>query len=196
MPAADPIRFLAAAVKSPGRVGAVAPSSRHLAAAMLRGIELDHGSTVIEFGPGTGPFTRAVRIAMPTRSRYLGIERDEKFVKLLRDRHPDMPVVHGSAEDAARHVADAQLDPATIKLILCGLPFASLPATVQRNVVNALDQLLPPGSHFRTFQYIHAYPLPTAARYRRMMAERFGPVTRSPVVLRNLPPAFVLSWSR
>ena len=69
---------------------------------------------------------------------------------------------------------------------------------MQDGVIAALSEMLPAGSggQFRTFQYVHAYPLPTAVRFRRRMAAIFGPCQRSAVVVRNLPPAFVLSWSR
>ena len=196
MPRADPFRFLAATLRNPAKVGAIAPSSSYLAAAMLKGVDLSDDKAVIEFGPGTGPFTRAIANALPDRSRYLGIERDEKFVDLLRERHTDMQIVHGSAEDATQHATQAGFTPESIALILCGLPFASLPETVQRNVVDALDKLLTAGAQFRTFQYAHAWPMKSASRYRAMMSERFGPCQRSPVVLRNLPPAFVLKWAR
>jgi len=196
MPAADTTRFLAAFLRSPGKIGAIAPSSPYLARRMLHGVDLDGDRAVIEFGPGTGPFTRALEAALPDPSRYLGIEHNRDFVDLLARRHAAMKVVHGSAEDAVSHAADAGIEPESIAMILCGLPFASLPESVQAGVVDALRQLLRPGAVFRTFQYVHSWPLPAAIRYRRMMAEHFGPCQRSRAVLRNLPPAFVLTWRR
>ena len=190
----DTVQFLGAFVRHPGRVGAVAPSSAALARAMVAGLEVGADESVLEFGPGTGPFTAAIAEVLSEPAHYLGIEREPGFVDLLRRRYERLRFVLGSAEDARSHHAEAQLPP--VRAILCGLPFASLAPSVQDGIIAALDQLLGPGGEFRTFQYLHACTLPTAVRFRRRMAGVFGPHTRSPVVLANMPPAYVLRWCR
>jgi len=149
---------------------------------------------VIEFGPGTGAVTAQIAHRLPNPECYLGIERDAHFVEHLRDRYPDLPFVHGSAEEAVKHHAEKGLG--AVRAIICGLPFASLPGAVQDAVIDQVDELLTPGAEFRTFQYVHAYTLPSSIRFRKRMAVRFGQMSRSPVVLRNLPPAYVLTWRR
>jgi len=190
----DTLEFIRALITSPARTGAVAPSSAVLAREMVRDLALRGDDGVLEFGPGTGPFTRALRILMPERSNYLGIERNAAFVKLLQQRYPDMQVVEGSAEQAPTLARQAGVPP--VKAIICGLPFASLPPRAQDGVIAALDQVMTPGCTFRTFQYVHAYALPTAIRFRRRIAALLGPAHVSRAVWRNCPPAFVLSWTR
>lgn len=194
MPASDTLRFLGAFLRSPTQVGAVAPSSAALARAIVRDLDIRPGESVIEFGPGTGVFTKALRDTLTDRTQYMGIERDPHFVAMIRERYPDMRIVEGSAADARKHHEEAGLG--SVRAIVCGLPFASLPASVQDAVIDALDTLLESGSEFRTFQYVHAYPLPTAVRFRRQMAALFGPCERSRPVIANLPPAYVLRWRR
>jgi len=188
------LAFLQVLFRAPARTGAVAPSSVHLARAMVKGLTLGPGQTVVEFGPGTGALTSEIRRILPSPSSYLGVEIEPRFADLLRRRFPGLHVVEGSAEEAPRFVAEAGC--AQVKAVICGLPFATLPAGVQDGVVRALDVLVGPGAQFRTFQYIHAYPLPPAVRFRHRMRELFGPHTREATVVRNLPPAYVLSWSR
>jgi phosphatidylethanolamine/phosphatidyl-N-methylethanolamine N-methyltransferase len=190
----DSLRFVSAFLRHPASVGAIAPSSQHLARLMVRDLAVEPGEAIVEFGPGTGPFTQALGDLLPDRSAYLGIERDPQFVALLRQRFADMRVVEGSAADAVQHVRDCGFQ--RVRAIVCGLPFASLPPSVQDSVIQAIDILLTPGSEFRTFQYVHAFPLPTAIRYRRRMRAVFGPPTITGPVLRNLPPACVLTWKR
>lgn len=190
----DAAQFFSVFVRHPGRIGAVAPSSAALARAMVAGLEIGQDESVLEFGPGTGPFTSTIAEMLAEPAHYLGIEREPRFVELLRRRYERLRFVLGSAEDARLHHAEAQLPP--VRAILCGLPFASLAPSAQDGIIAALDQLLGPGGEFRTFQYLHAYTLPSAVRFRRRMAGVFGPHTRSPVVLVNLPPAFVLRWRR
>ena len=192
--AADLLRFAGRFLRHPMRVGAVAPSSRHLARAMVEGLEIGAGQAVVEFGPGTGAFTEAIRTRLGPSARYLGIERDGAFVAMLRRRFAGLQFVEDSAEHAPRLVREAGLGP--VAAIICGLPFASLPPRVQDGVIEAVDALLGPGGEFRTFQYAHAWPLPTAVRYRRRMAAILGPPHRRGPIWRNLPPAFVLTWRK
>lgn len=189
----DAISFLGAVARGPAKVGAITPSSKALARAMTGGLDLDSGKAVVELGPGTGPFTKRLAEVMPDRTRYLGIERDEGFVGILRDRLPAMKVAHGSAEEMGKHLDEAGLD--DVGVILSGLPFASLPGFVQDGVIESVVSLMGPGVVFRTFQYVHSWPLPAARRFRARMNERLGPLTISRPVLLNLPPAYVLTWS-
>jgi phospholipid N-methyltransferase len=190
----DHLAFLQVLLLSPARTGAIAPSSVRLARAMVDGLIVAPGETIVEFGPGTGAFTAEIRRILPPQSSYLGIEIEPRFAELLRRRYPDLHFVEGSAEHAAQFLAKAGYD--RVKAIICGLPFASLSSGVQDGIIEALETLVAPGVQFRTFQYVHAYGLPPAVRFRRRMGERFGPVTREAMVLRNLPPAYVLRWSR
>ena len=190
----DSVRFLQAFLRSPSRVGAVAPSSPELAKQMVEGLQLQPDETVVEFGPGTGPFTAALREILPDPACYLGIERDPEFAKLLHERFPELHIVEGSAADAPKYLAEAGR--ARVRAVVCGLPFASLPPSVQDAVIAALDQMIQPGAEFRTFQYLHAYGLPTAIRFRNRMRPLFGEHSRSPAVWRNVPPAYVLTWKR
>ena len=194
MPIKDQVKFINSVLRSPASIGAVAPSSKTLARHMVKDFNIETGQHVLEFGPGTGPFTRALINEIPNKDAYLGIERDPRFVQHLAVHLPDMRVIEGSAEDVCEIIQQENIK--NVKAIISGLPFASLSATVQDNVINALDRLVTPGCIFRTFQYVHAYPFPSAVRFRNRMNELFGPMKRSKPVVRNIPPAYVLSWSR
>ena len=186
--------FLRGLARNPSGVGAITPSSAGLARRMLAGIDLSGGGAVLELGPGTGPITREISLRISEPSCYLGVERDGHFAQLLSERFPNLRFVNGSAESAADHVRDAGMT--GLKAIISGLPFATLPNGVQDRILDSVEALMTPGVVFRTFQYLHALPLPKARRFRRRMRERFGGGTMSRPVLLNLPPAVVLSWER
>jgi phosphatidylethanolamine/phosphatidyl-N-methylethanolamine N-methyltransferase len=190
----DGARFVRRFLSSPGSVGAILPSSRYLAYAMVRDLHLEPGDVIVEYGPGTGPMTIALRqLDMQSRGvRYVGIELDEKFHHALSHRFPDMDFHLGSVEDVAEILADRGLG--TVKAIISGLPFASLPETVQHGVVEGTHDVLADDGEFRTFQYVHAYRMKAAQRFRAMMADRFAGFVRSTPVLRNVPPAYVLTY--
>lgn len=201
-PGADPknvsrmrahVEFWRALLRDPFLVGAVVPSSRYLGEAMIDGVDLSRGA-VVEFGPGTGALTEALHQHMPDRSHYLGIEFNARFVALLKRRFPDLAFHHGSAEDFDHIVHEHGLP--EISTIISGVPFASLPDEIEDGIIAALERGMPAGTHFRIFQYAHSFYLPRSYRFREKMAAHFGAHTVDRVVVRNIPPAFVISWTQ
>ncbi len=189
----DGFGFLQAFLRSPGSIGAVLPSSRYLARALVGRLGLQPGELVVEFGPGTGPMTAVVQELLPPGSRYLGIELNPRFHELLVQRFPRLEFHLGSAADVMAILRERGL-PRPVR-ILSGLPFASLPAKVQDAVIDGVaDCLRGTDADFRTFQYAHAYGLRRARRFRQRMGERFDHFERVGPVLRNVPPAFVLRY--
>ncbi|MFO1078484.1 MAG: phospholipid methyltransferase [Planctomycetota bacterium] len=190
----DGVGFFRKFLTNPGSVGAVLPSSRYLARALVGRLDaLLPGELVVEYGPGTGPMTAAIRDALPAGVHYLGIELDPGFHDLLTKRFPTMTFHHGSAA----HVIDilkARGLPRPSR-ILSGLPFASLPAPVRRDVVGGIVEALHESNgEFRTFQYVHAYGMKSARNFRDMMGSHFRGFERIGPVVRNVPPAFVLRY--
>ena len=191
-PVRDGLGFLSAFFVRPGSVGAVLPSSRFLARALVGALDLQPGELVVEFGPGTGPMTEVIAQCLPAGCGYLGIELEPRFHGLLVKRFPALDFHLGSAADLPKILKEKGL-PNPVKII-SGLPFASLPAAVQDGVIDAITTTLPAGSDFRTFQYVHAYRLPAARRFRARMEERFTHFERIGPVIRNVPPAYVLRY--
>ena len=192
-PFRDGLGFFGRFLRNPLQVGAVLPSSRYLSRALVGRLDLQPGELVVEFGPGTGPATAIVRESLPAGARYLGIELDKGFHGLLTQRFPALEFVNGSAADMRQILADRGL-PRPVR-ILSGLPFASLPAKIQDDIVDAVVWALQGAEgDFRTFQYVHAYGLRAARRFRAMMQERFHGFERIGPTMRNVPPAFVLRY--
>ena len=187
-------RFLGGLLRNPKHIGAIAPSSEKLAMAMVEGLELHPGELIIELGPGTGAFTKQISKIIPEGASYLGIERDPKFVRLLQKRYPHLTFVNGNAEN----LCDLRNGYNSMKtrVIISGLPFSIQVGEVRDNIIDGIDKLMTHGAVFRTMQYLHAYPIPSATRFRRRMTEVFGDFHRSKVIIPNLPPAFVLTWKR
>jgi phospholipid N-methyltransferase len=189
----DGLGFFGTFLKNPGSVGAVLPSSRYLARALVGRLDLQPGQLIVEYGPGTGPVTAVVRESLPANAHYLGIELEPRFHQLLVHRYPTMQFHLGSAADVEQILVDRKLPRPT--RIVSGLPFASLPAMVQDSVIDGIVRSLR-GTHgdFRTFQYVHAYGMRAARRFRSLMAERFDGFERVGPIVRNVPPAFVLRY--
>ena len=179
-------RFL----RNPREVGALCPSTRHLGAAMVRDLSLAPGDAVVEYGAGTGSLTPAIAalVAAAPRARYLGIEREPGFCAILRRRFPTLAFANAQVEQVETLLAEHELAPP--RAILSGLPLILLPSMA--DIVRTAERVLAPGGEFRTFSYLQSYPTPSAFRLRRLMKATFASFSLSPLVLRNVPPAFVL----
>jgi phospholipid N-methyltransferase len=183
-------RFL----RHPRTIGAIAPSSAALAEAMVDTCDLTGAVRAVELGPGTGVFTTALLERLGPSGRLLAIDREPAFVARLQERFPRVECVCASAAELPELASTRGLLP--VDVIISGLPFACLPAATTREILEGIQAALRPGGGFSTFQYVHAYRLPTAAAFRRAISERMGspPVRR--LVVKNLPPAYVLSWTK
>ncbi|HET7884393.1 MAG TPA: methyltransferase domain-containing protein [Acetobacteraceae bacterium] len=180
--------FVQQFLRSPHTVGALVPSSVALARLMLSPIDFATVRTLVEFGPGTGAFTREIAARLPAGCRYLGIELNPRFVHSLSVAFPGLAFVHGSVADLAHILGTHRVGP--VAAIVSGLPWATLPITLQEQVFGAMDRALTPGGLFVTFGYLQSLVLPGAQALRRRLHHSFAEVRRSRVVWGNVPPAF------
>lgn len=173
----------------PGQVGSFVPSSRRLAAAMVAEMRPDPALPLIELGPGTGVFTRALLDAGMPVERLLLIELDATFAAHLRAAFPGLRVVEADVADLPKIVAREGLEP--VRQILSGLPFRSMPLQVRRRVGEAVARSLADGGRLVQFSYFPIPPLPPeVAEDHRMV----GGISR--FVAANLPPAFIWRYEK
>lgn len=173
--------FLRRLLAAPRYVGSITPSSRYLVESLLDGTHIAVPRTVIELGPGTGPFTAGLLARLPADGRLLCIERDRRMADHLRRRFTDprLHVVAGDAQDMERHLADLNLD-SRVSLIVSGLPFTSLPTDVREAILAAIVRTLAPDGQFLLYQYSTAI---------RSLLRKYFSVVESHWELRNIPPA-------
>lgn len=188
--------FLTHFRKSPRTVGAIAPSSRRLARAMLDGLALEPGSAVrvVELGPGTGAVTGEIASRLPVDAACLAIDVDPVFSARVGARWPRIDSVCDRAERLVEIARARNLLP--IDHIVSGLPFASLPTASARAIVGAIVSSLRVGGTFTTFQYVHAFGFPSAVTVRQTLTREMGSSPARTLVLGNLPPALVLRWRK
>jgi phosphatidylethanolamine/phosphatidyl-N-methylethanolamine N-methyltransferase len=144
---------------------------------------------VVEFGPGTGVFTRALLdVGVPPQNLVL-IEFSPDFVKFLRVKFPDVKVIEGSAADLPRHLAEMGLG--RVKKIISGLPLRTMPEPLRRGITQSVADSLEVGGTYVQFTYFKMMPLPKAMAMRLgLKGERVG------LAIRNLPPAFVYRYHK
>ena len=186
--------FLTHFRKSPRTVGAIAPSSRQLARAMLDGLALEPGVRLVELGPGTGAVTGEIARRLPDGAACLAIDIDPVFSSRVGARWPHITSVCDRAERLVEIARARNFLP--VDHIVSGLPFASLPTSSARAIVEAIVASLRVGGTFTTFQYVHAYGFRSAVTVRQTLTREMGSEPTRSLVLANLPPALVLRWRK
>ncbi len=185
----DQAAFLKNFLRNPTQIGAIAPSSPALVETMVDWFDWETARGVVEYGPGTGVFTAAITKKLHPEAKFFAIERSPEMSALTRSRCPKVMVY----EDSVTNVVDlcGRESMQQVDAIVCGLPWASFPKSLQTEAIDAMFEMLKPGGQFATFAYWQGMLLPAARRLSESLHERFTSVQRSPTVWRNMPPAFV-----
>lgn len=177
-------RFLREYIKNPNTIGAIAPSSRHLAANMAAAIDFKKARCIVEYGAGTGVFTREIAARKMTDTVYIVIEQNKRFYGMLRKQFHGMPgmvLVHGDAVDVCRFLKEHGFE--HVDYIISGLPFTSLPEQTSRRILEQTRKAIGEKGVFVTFQYTFL---------RKKLLESYFHIQKTVRVWCNLPPAYVL----
>ena len=170
---------------APRSVGAICPSSRRLAARLAREVPAGDGA-VIELGGGTGSVTHALLANGVSPDRLIVVERSAAFVRHLRARFSNVPVMHA---DAAHLAHSLPLDLHVDAIVSC-LPLRSLPRREVETIVRQWRHVLRPGGVVIQFSY--------DIRQNLGVADVGGDfsVLSSRIVWANLPPARIVTMQR
>ena len=178
-------RFL----RNPVQVGALCPSSRGLCRMMVSHVGMESAGVIVELGPGTGVITREIVRKMPENARLIAIELDEALCGLLRQQFPAITVCNDSAAGIGDILKRYSLP--NPEVVISGLPWANFTPKLQRSILCSVAEHIAPGGYFATFAYLQGLMFPTGQRFRKLLGEVFSEVQTSPVIWKNLPPAFV-----
>lgn len=182
------MQFLREFFREPKSIGAVAPSGRSLARTIVSGIDIEQARVIVEYGPGTGVFTREILRRKQPEAEFFAVEQNGALAAILRQRFPGVRVF----EDSVEHLPAllSQSGCGKVDCIVSGLPWAAFDSDLQNRLLRATLDILADGGRFTTFAYLQGLILPAGLRFKRLLAEHFCHVGRSAIVWRNLPPAF------
>lgn len=173
--------FLQSFLRDWRTIGSVTPSSQYLVRAMLERVDFGRMKRVVEYGPGTGVFTTEIMRRLAPDGQLLTLDTEEHFITDLRQRIPDprLVAVRGSAALIERHIAALGWDGADV--IISGIPYTAMPASLRVGILQASARALAPQGLFTAYQY-SPYIRPLLGQIYRTVETRWVP--------RNLPPAF------
>lgn len=187
MLASDALSFLRAWTLAPFRVGSVTPSSPSLSALITREIGPETGP-VLELGPGTGPFTRAL-LARGVREQDLTlVEADPDFALLLTRRFPAARILE---MDAVGLRNMPLFDGPVAGAAVSGLPFRLISPRKTYAILEGVFANLRPGAA------LYQFTLGRRCPFEQTVLDRLDlEVTRVGSTFRNFPPATVYRLSR
>jgi phospholipid N-methyltransferase len=151
---------------------------------MVAGIDFSQAKCIVEFGPGTGVFTRELLQKRRADTIIIAIERNADFCEMLRKEFAGIKnlfIINGSADQVGAYLLERGFSYACC--IVSGLPFASLPRELSESILTQARAFLHEKGQFITFQY---------TLLRKDLIAQFFPRIKITRELRNLPPAFVL----
>lgn len=177
-------------------VGAIAPSSRYLAHAMLGPLPLDTARIVVEVGPGTGALTQALLDLIPSDAKLLAVEINPRFSRYLKRRisDPRLVVINGSAEMLPKEVHRRGYK--RVDAVVSSLALGLMSDAKRRAFLGGLGSLLGEAGVFTQYQYFQRLQM----KNRRIRKFCLAPLLRTyftsvqrTTIWRNLPPAFVFA---
>lgn len=181
----DSLNFFRSWLSDPLRVASVTPSSRSLARLITR--EAADGR-VLELGPGTGVFTRALIERGVREEDLVLVECGTEFAAVLKERFPASTIL---SIDAARLAEGRPEISAGIGAAVSGLPLLSMPPRKVIAILAGIFLHMRPGGQLYQFTYGPRCPIP------RPLLDRLGlRAKRVGGTIRNFPPASVYRISR
>lgn len=184
--------FVLEYLKNPSQIGAVSPSGRFLARAMLETVDFKRAQVIAEYGPGAGAFTTHILARLDPSTVFVPIELNPKMADIFRRRFPGVRLHERSVAELPAICRELGLgDESCVDYIVSGLPWAVFPESLQREILEATRRMLRPGGMMMTFSYNLSLLTRAGKRFAKLAPDYFARVERSPTVLRNLPPAFV-----
>lgn len=175
--------FLQELLLYPQQIGAVLPSSRHLAAVMARGLPADPEAYVLELGPGTGVVTQALLARGLREDRLVAIELSARMADLLRERFPRAQIIRGDAcqldKLLRRHVPGAE----SVGAVISSLPLRMFSPEAAKCLATKIRSALQPGGKWVQYSYYLGNGRPDATARFAHLSTHF--------VWLNLPPARV-----
>lgn len=174
--------FVRAWMRGPLRVGAVVPSSRGLVGLITSEIKV-RSAPIIELGPGTGVFTRALLARGIPEDQLTLVECDPGFAHILQVQFPRARVL---SMDAARLGTVRLFDGEGAGAVVSGLPFVSMTGRKRMAILEGAFRQMRPSACYYQFTYGPQCPV------ARPILDRLGlKAKRLGTAFRNIPPATV-----
>lgn len=164
-------------IKNPRQLGTFAPISKRICKKAALCIPNPSKAKIVDFGAGTGPEIQAFLDAGVKPENIIAIELDTEFATYLKNRYPQITVVHGDvcyAKDLIPKSWNGQVD-----VVFSAIPFMYLPSAIREKITEVAFSILHPKGRFLHLTYSLWSPLES---YKKDLLVSLWA---------NLPPVFI-----
>lgn len=151
---------------------------------MVKHINTNTNGPVLELGPGTGSFTRALLRQGVSEKNLVLVEQSQEFTQLLRTLFPKATIICRDASQISQIASELEIK--EFDEIVSGLPLNAMNDELRRLICNEGFRLLKPGGSFVQVSYLPRCSIPNAVISKHSAEKMYCGVTLS-----NIPPAFV-----
>ncbi|MGO8944837.1 MAG: class I SAM-dependent methyltransferase [Syntrophobacteraceae bacterium] len=164
-------------------VASITPTSSVGVKKVCNKIDFSQNSLIVEYGPGTGVFSKYLLRQMGEDSRLILIERNRNFNSLLKLKHSDPRVVlvHDSCEnvlETLRRCKESEAD-----YIISGIPFSFLDSDLKHRILYNTHRALKKGGKFLVYQTCFQ-----TNNHLKVHLQQYFPTVNSKYELANIPP--------
>jgi phospholipid N-methyltransferase len=133
-------------------IAALTPTSPYAVQRILNCMDFTRDIVVVEYGPGTGAFTKVLLEKLSPKSKLVLIDTNPQFVSILKKvEDPRVHVFNESAEnilDILKRAGAARAD-----YILSGIPFSFFNKDLKMRIIRNTQKALGRDGRFLVYQY-------------------------------------------
>jgi phospholipid N-methyltransferase len=164
-------------------VASITPTSSVGVKKVCSKIDFSQHSLIVEYGPGTGVFSKYMLQNMGEDSRLILIERNGSINSILKKNinDPRVVLVHDSAENVLqtlRAYKESEAD-----YIISGIPFSFLEPDLKHRILYNTHRALKKGGKFLVYQTCFQ-----TNNHLKVHLQKYFPVVHSKYELANIPP--------
>jgi len=167
-------------------VASVARTSKKTVERICRAINFDKDIVLVEYGPGSGAFTKYLLSRMSLDSKLIAIEKNKKLASALRNLNDErLEVVEDSAENMRRVLKNKGIEYADY--IVSGIPLSFLNPNQKTRILSDTHKTLIKGGKLLVYQ--------ASKKHEGLIQEYFRDVNSYPQPV-NIPPLFVFEATK
>ena len=164
-------------------VASFTPTSYFTIHKLCKKIDFSKRNVIIEYGPGTGVFTRYLLDNLTPDSTLILVERNPDFVAILESCfHDSRLIIHQTSAENIEQLL--QLNGFTgADYIISGIPFSFLPDSLRKTIINKSYKCLNPGGKFLAYQTFFQLD-----KFLKDYLDKCFSTVQTEFCLRNVPP--------
>ena len=188
--------FLAEGLTNMRLIGAIIPTSRFVARAMVPEVKRsDPPKIIVELGVGTGSITEEIVKHLRPEDRFIGIDSNRALLEeckkhiepLARDRF--VCVEHANAQEIKHVLKEHNI--ATVDEVICTIPFRALSEHETKKILAQVNDVLAPGGRFVFIRYL------IAPATKEIFETLYNfTVVKKKIVMSNIPPTEVITMQK